>query len=158
MGPAICYWALHGIVMVSQLYFTVHDIRYYFTTCYVHVLFVVSTQLYKEVWMFHAYAMTADILLETNVQLSQVLYMLLATMGMDNASLRKLFWVQGNFCVHYQWEIILSTVVCCIVLIHYSGPTSISNAANSSPDTQPVSDCNKIVAVTLCGAFCRTQA
>jgi len=83
------------------------------------------------------------------MQLSLILYLLLATMDVDDASLRKLFWMQGNFCVHYQWEIILSAVVCCIVLIRYAGLTSISDAAYSALDSQPVSNCNKLIPATL---------
>ena len=74
-------------------------------------------------------------------------------MGVDNANLRKLFWMQGNFCVHYQWEIILSTIVLCIVLIRYANLMSISNAADLTPDTQPVRNIMGLFLYLLVGAF-----
>lgn len=45
-------------------------------------------------------------------------------MSVNEADFRKLFWMQGNFCVHYQWEIILSSIVLCILLIRYADPSS----------------------------------
>lgn len=45
-------------------------------------------------------------------------------MSISEADFRKLFWMQGNFCVHYQWEIILSSIVLCIFLIRYADPSS----------------------------------
>ena len=51
-------------------------------------------------------------------------------MSLNEADFRKLFWMQGNFCVHYQWEIILASIVSCILLIRYADPSSI-NAGSS---------------------------
>lgn len=58
-------------------------------------------------------------------------------MSLNEADFRKLFWMQGNFCVHYQWEIILASIVSCILLIRYADPSS--SAAAGSSDVFPSS-------------------
>lgn len=59
-------------------------------------------------------------------------------MSLDEADFRKVFWMQGNFCVHYQWEIILSSIVLCILSIRYS--SSAADSADVFAATrQPVS-------------------